>query len=251
MADSPTRALTSKPDSSIARGFQYLKEKKIHAFAGAGNSGAMLVGAMYSVGPVDGVLRPAISTLIPRDNGTYGIMLDIGANADCKPEVLLQFGIMGAIYAEEIYHIPNPRVALLSIGEEEGKGNLEVQATYPLMQNCTHINFIGNVEGRDIFDTKADVIVCDGFVGNIVLKFAESVYDIIKKRKIADPYFDAFNYENYGGTAVLGVNAPVVVAHGISNAKAFYNMILLTRDVARSHMIETFKKEFAETKVES
>lgn len=244
MAESPTRALQQKPRSSIAVGFYYLKEGKIDAFAGAGNTGAMLVGAMYSVKTVEGVLRPALCTVIPRDNGNVGILLDIGANVDCKPEMLLQFGIMGSLYAKLIYHIENPRVALVSIGEEEGKGNLLVKESSELMRSTDKLNFIGNIEGRDLFHNKADVMVCDGFVGNIILKFGESIYDMIKSRGIKDHYWDRFNYENYGGTGILGANAPVVIAHGISNAAAFKSMILLTRDMIESRLVEEFKEVF-------
>lgn len=244
MAESPTRGLTQKPNSSIAVGFQYLKEGKIDAFASAGNTGAMLVGAMYSVKTIEGVIRPAISTLLPHSDERLGFLLDVGANADCKPEMLLQFGIMGSLYAKHLYKVADPKVALLSIGEEEGKGNLLVQAAYPLFQECNKIHFIGNVEGRDIFGDVADVIVTDGFTGNIVLKFGESIYDMIKKQGIRDAYWDRFNYENYGGSAILGANAPVVVAHGISNATAFHNMILLTKEMIESRIVELFKEAF-------
>lgn len=244
MAESPTRALTQKPHSSIAVGFHYLKEGKIDAFASAGNTGAMLVGAMYSVKTIEGVIRPAISTLLPHSDERLGFLLDVGANADCKPEMLLQFGIMGSLYAKYLYKVEDPKVALLSIGEEEGKGNLLVQAAYPLFQECDKINFIGNVEGRDIFGDTADVIVTDGFTGNIVLKFGESIYDMIKKQGIRDAYWDRFNYENYGGSAILGANAPVVVAHGISNDTAFHNMILLTKEMIESRIVEIFKESF-------
>ncbi|MBA3648763.1 MAG: phosphate acyltransferase PlsX [Chitinophagales bacterium] len=244
MAESPTKALLQKQQSSIAIGFHFLKEKKIDAFAGAGNTGAMLVGAMYSVKTVEGVIRPAISTILPHTDDHLGFLLDIGANSDCKPEVLLQFGILGSLYAQHIYKVENPKVALLSIGEEEGKGNLLIKDTYPLMQDCSKINFIGNVEGRDIFGDKADVIVCDGFTGNIVLKFGESFYDMIKKRNMSDPFWDRFNYENYGGTGILGANAPIVIAHGISNATAFHNMILLAKSMVESRIIEIFKEAF-------
>lgn len=244
MAESPTKALTQKPHSSISVGFNYLKKGKIDAFASAGNTGAMLVGAMYSVKTIKGVIRPAISTLLPHSDARLGFLLDIGANADCKPEMLLQFGIMGSLYAKHIYKVEDPKVALLSIGEEEGKGNLLVQAAYPLFQECDKIHFIGNVEGRDIFGDTADVIVTDGFTGNIVLKFGESIYDMIKKQGIRDAYWDRFNYENYGGSAILGANAPVVVAHGISNATAFHNMILLTKEMIESRIIEIFKESF-------
>ncbi|MCY7409076.1 MAG: phosphate--acyl-ACP acyltransferase, partial [Chitinophagales bacterium] len=200
--------------------------------------------AMHSVKTIEGVLRPALSTLVPRDGGKVGIILDIGANVDCKPEMLLQFGILGSLYAKHIYHLENPRVALVSIGEEEGKGNLLVKESSELMKGNDKMNFIGNIEGRQIFNDTADVMVCDGFVGNIILKFGESIYDMIKSRGITDPFFERFNYENYGGTGILGANAPVVVGHGISNASAFHNMILLTRDMVETKVVEAFREVF-------
>lgn len=244
MAESPTKALQQKQQSSIAIGFHFLKEGKIDAFAGAGNTGAMLVGAMYSVKTIEGVIRPALSSVVPRDNAHVGILLDVGANVDCKPEMLVQFGIMGSLYAKLIYHIQNPKVALISIGEESGKGNALVKEANELMSASDKLHFIGNIEGRDIFTDNSDVMVCDGFVGNIILKFGESIYDMVKSRAIEDPYWDRFNYENYGGTGILGVNEPVVIAHGISNATAFRNMILLTKEMVETNIVEEFKEVF-------
>ena len=249
MSESPTRALASKPNSSIAVGFNHLKEGKIDGFASAGNTGAMLVGAMYSVKTVPGVMRPALSTLVPHENGKTGLLLDVGANADCKPEMLNQFAIMGALYQKYVYHVENPRVALVNIGEEEGKGNKLAQETFSLLKENDKINFIGNVEGRDLFLDKADVMVTDGFTGNIVLKMGESFYELIKARQIRDEYFDSFNYENYGGSAILGANAPVIVAHGISNDLAFKNMIALTREVVESNLVNLFKEAFINFKI--
>lgn len=250
MAEVPTRALQQKPGSSIAVGFQHLKEGHLDAFAGAGNTGAMLVGAIYSVRTIEGVIRPTLTTVVPRNNDHLGILLDVGANVDCRPDMLLQFGIMGSLYAQYVYHIDAPRVALVSIGEEDGKGNQLVKETAELMRACRHIRFIGNIEGRHIFSNRADVMVCDGFVGNIILKFGESIYDMVKSRGITDPYWDRFNYENYGGTGILGLNAPVVVAHGISNANAFCNMILLTKEFIESRLVERFREAFLNVQAE-
>jgi glycerol-3-phosphate acyltransferase PlsX len=244
MADSATRAFSQKPNSGMAIGFGLLKQKKIDAFASAGNSGAMLVGSMFSVKAVNGIQRPAISTVLPKEDGTNGILLDVGANADCKPEVLQQFGILGSLLAEHVYHIKKPRVALMNIGEEEEKGNLLAQQAHQLLKNTKEINFIGNVEGRDLFNAKADVIVCDGFTGNVILKEAESFYTLIKKRGIKDAYFDRFDYENYGGTPVLGVNGNVIIAHGISKAKAIKNMILLAKEVTEANLAEKIATAF-------
>ena len=247
MDESPSRAISQKPDSSIAKGFEYLKAGKIDAFASAGNSGAMMVGAMFSVKTIPGILRPAICSVIPKEDGNWGLFLDAGANADCKPEMLQQFAILGSLFLEHVYGVPNPRVGLMNIGEEEEKGNMLAQATHPLLKACKDITFIGNVEGRDLFNNTADVIVCDGFTGNVILKLAESFYGLIRKRKIKDEYFDRFNYENYGGTPVLGVNAPVIIAHGISNAKAIKNMIHITQRVTAARLSEKIAQAIQES----
>lgn len=245
MGDHPTKAFQQKTDSSITVGFQLLKEGKIDSFASAGNTGAMLVGSMFTVKAVNGILRPAIATLLPKENGGWGLLLDVGVNADCKPEVLQQFAILGTLYARHILRIEQPRVGLMSIGEEEEKGNLLVKETHVLLKETADISFIGNVEGRDLFNQKADVIVCDGFTGNVMLKEAESFYALIKKRGISDPYFDRFNYEDYGGTPVLGVNGTVIIAHGISKAKAIKNMILLSHEVLVAKLSERIASAFS------
>lgn len=236
--ESPTRALAAKPNSSIATGFKMLKEGSINSFASAGNTGAMLVGAMYSVGSIPGVQRPCIATALPKLDGSTGILTDVGTNADCKPEVLYQFAMLGSIYYEQIYKKSNPKIGLLSLGEEEEKGNIVTQSAHKLMKGTKDFNFIGNVEGRDLFNDKADVIVTDGFTGNVILKQAESTYYLLKKRGIKDEYFDRFNYELYGGTPVLGVNGTVLIGHGISNALAIKNMILHSYDMASARIPE-------------
>lgn len=245
MDEHPTKAFKEKQDSSIAIGFGMLARKKIDAFIGAGNTGAMLVGAMYSVKTVEGILRPTIASFVPREDGKFNLLLDVGINADCKPEHLVQFAQLGTTYLERVMGADKPRVALLNIGEEEGKGNILAQATYPLLKEAPHINFVGNAEGRDIFLDKADIFVCEGFVGNIVLKLAESVYHIFKeKRGVQDDFLDNFNYEIYGGTPVLGINAPVMIGHGISSARAFRNMISNIEKIVNSELIKAFQEEF-------
>lgn len=249
MAESPTRGFAGKPNSSIAVGFAHLKEGKIDSFGSAGNTGAMLVGAMFSVKAIPGVLRPAIGAVLPRPNKKHGLLLDVGANADCRPDVLAQFGILGSLYVSHIYKTQNPRVALLNIGEEEDKGNKDAKEAYVELKKLAaagDIDFVGNVEGRDIFtNDNADVIVTDGFTGNIVLKLGESLYDMFKHRiNETDDYIDSFNYENYGGTGILGVNAPVIIAHGISNSVSFNNMINLSKQIIESHLVEDIKKAF-------
>lgn len=244
MHDHPTRAIPQKPNSSIAVGFELLSKKKIDSFASTGNTGAMLVGAMYKVNAIPGVIRPCITSILPIENGGNSLILDVGTNADCKPDVLYQFAKLGSLYAQNIFGIENPKVALLNIGEEESKGNLLTQSAYKLMKGNTDFNFVGNVEGRDLFTGKADVVVCDGFTGNVVLKQAEGLYSIIKKRGIKDDYFDRFNYENYGGTPILGVNSDVIIGHGISNDTAVKNMLVHAYDVADSGLTKKIKEAF-------
>ncbi|MDQ3550512.1 MAG: phosphate acyltransferase PlsX [Bacteroidota bacterium] len=242
MHDHPTRALKEKPKSSIAVGFHLLATGETDAFISAGNTGVMLVGSLYALKPIEGVLRPTISTVVPKENGSTGLLLDVGLNSDCKPEQLNQFAIMGSVYAQLILGIDKPRVALLNIGEEEGKGNLLAQATYPLLKQNKHIHFVGNVEGRDVFIDKADVIVCDGFTGNIILKLAESLFKITERKQIKHEYFDLFNFENYGGTPVLGISKPVIIGHGISKGKAFKNMILLAQKMIEKDVMQKMKE---------
>lgn len=236
MGENPTKAFKLKAKSSISVGFQLLKNGDIDAFSSAGNSGAMLVGSMYTVKPVKGIARPATAAIFPRQDGQHNIILDVGTNVDSKPEHLFQFAILGNLYAHYVFHVETPRVGLLNIGEEKEKGNLVTKAAYPMLENSKTFNFIGNVEGRDLLRNNADVIVCDGFTGNVVLKQTEAFFRIITKRGITDDYLSRFNYENYGGTPVLGVNAPVILGHGISNDIAIKNMILHAFEVQKADL---------------
>ncbi len=247
MHEHPTKALKEKKDSSIAIGFKMLASAKADAFISAGNTGTMLVGSLFSIKAIEGVMRPTISTIIPRENGKTGLLLDVGLNADCKPEVLNQFAILGSLYAQHILGIENPRIGLINIGEEEGKGNILAQAVTPLLKENKQINFIGNVEGRDILLDRADVMVCDGFTGNIILKLAESLFDVTQRQAVHNEYFDRFNFEIYGGTPVLGIAKPVIIGHGISHGKAFSNMIGLAEKIIGSGLLEKMKKSFEET----
>ena len=244
MGDNPTKVFSKKPNSSIAVGFRLLKEGKIDAFCSVGNTGAMLVGSMYTVRSIPGIIRPCVTATVPKENGGVGIILDVGSNADCKPDVLNQFAILGSLFQNLVYKIENPKVGLLNIGEEEGKGNLLTQATYSLMKDTKDFNFIGNIEGRDLFTDKADVIVCDGFTGNVVLKEMEAFYSIYRKRGLKDEFFERFNYEYYGGTPILGINSNVILGHGISNGNAIKNMLVLTRDVVESKLTDRIKAVF-------
>lgn len=245
MHEHPTKALKEKQKSSIAIGFHLLASGKIDAFISAGNTGAMLVGAMFTIKALPGVIRPAISSIIPKANGGSGLLLDVGLNADCKPEQLNQFAIMGTVYARHILGIDDPKTGLINVGEEEGKGNVLAQATYPLLKENKHIHFIGNIEGRDVLLNKADVMVCEGFTGNIILKMAETLYEISQMKKVENEYFERFNFENYGGTPVLGVAKPVIIGHGISGAKAFMNMIHLAQIMIEKDVMQKMKEELS------
>ncbi len=242
MGERPIKAFTQKPNSSIANGFKYLKAKKIDSFASAGNSGATMVGAMYSVNTIQGVIRPSTLTVVPREKGGMNVLLDIGTNPDIKPDVMYQFAILGSLYSEYVLNVKDPKVGLLNIGEEDEKGNLLCQSSFRLMKGTEDFNFFGNIESRDLFSDKADVFVCDGFTGNIIIKQIEGMYTLMVKRNLVDNYFRKFDYENIGGSPILGVNAPVVIGHGISNAKAIMNMLLQSKSLHESGITKKIKE---------
>lgn len=244
MEEYPAKAFTQKPNASIPLGFGLLKSGKIDGFASAGNTGAMLVGAMQVVKAVPGVLRPCITAAVPKNSDTPTLLLDVGINPDCKPDVLYQYGILGSLYMELVYNISQPRVALFNIGSEEEKGNLLTKATYQAMKGTKDFNFVGNAEGTDLFSEDIDVIVCDGFVGNTILKEAEAFYTLMRKRKIKDDFFEKFNYENYGGTPILGINAPAIIGHGVSGPGAIKNMIVHTANVVEAKLTDKIKQAF-------
>jgi glycerol-3-phosphate acyltransferase PlsX len=247
MHDAPSAALRRKRDSSIAVGLELQKSGLADAFISAGNTGAVMAGALLTLGRIKGISRPAIVTIFPTQ-GLPCLVLDVGANAECRPEHLVQFAIMGHIYAIDVLGRERPRVGLLSIGEEPSKGNDLTVATHQLL-SASNLNFIGNVEGRDVLRGAADVVVCDGFVGNVVLKFGESFIDFladsvreeVSRSRLAGlgallmrPALDSvrrkIDYAEYGGAPLLGVNGIVVIGHGGSSVKAFRNAI----DVART-----------------
>lgn len=247
MGDHPAKAYAQKPNSSIGIGFKLLRDKRIDGFASAGNTGAMLVGAMYTVKSIPGVIRPSITVSVPNGSDKPIILLDVGINPDAKPDVLYQYAILGSLYAEYVYDVKNPKVGLLNIGSEEEKGNLLTKATFQAMKETEDFNFIGNVEGNDIFNyEKVNVIVCDGFVGNVVLKEAEAFYVLMKSMKLDNPFFERFNFENYGGTPILGINETAIIGHGISNDIAIKNMILHTKKVAEAKLTDKIKEAFKE-----
>ena len=237
MSDQPAKVFSQKTNSSIYVGYEWLCAGKIDAFASAGNTGAMMVGAMYTVKSIPGIIRPGITAPTPRVDGCgVNILIDVGLNPDCKPDVLHQYGLLGSLYAEFVYNIPSPRVALLNIGSEAEKGDNLTKAAFSLMTASNNYNFIGNIEGHEIFLNKADVIVCDGFVGNVLLKAAEGFKHILHNRGISDDYFESFNPDNYGGTPVLGINSNVIIGHGASNSFAIKNMIMLAQNVIEADL---------------
>jgi phosphate acyltransferase len=244
MGEHPAKAYQQKQDSSIAVGYRMLHEGKVEAFCSAGNTGAMLVGAMFSVKPVPGVMRPAIANFVPKLHGGLGILLDVGANAECKPEMLEQFGELGSLYAQYVLGIEKPKVGLMNLGEEEGKGTPITQAAHQLLKVNPHIHFIGNIEGRDLFNDKADVIVCDGYTGNVMLKMAESIYDIVAEKQIHDPFLAKFNYEAVGGSPILGINDNAIIGHGVSTPLAICNMLLQGYQMAHSGISDQIKNTF-------
>lgn len=245
MNDNPTSAFSTKTDSSIVVGFSHLKDKKIDGFASAGSTGAMMVGCMYVVKQMEGVIRPTIATTLPTIKGGKVLLLDVGLNVDCKPEVLYQYGIIGSIYSSEILKINSPRVALLNIGEEKKKGNNQTKSTYELMEGTTEFNFVGNMESKYLFTGDvADVVVCDGFVGNTMLKQAEGMYSILRHYGFNNEFIEDFNYERAGGTPVIGVNECVIIGHGCSSADAINSMILQTEKTLRADLVNKIKETF-------
>jgi glycerol-3-phosphate acyltransferase PlsX len=244
MGEHPAKAFSKKPNASIVLGYKLLQSGKIDGFASAGNTGAMLVGAMHVVKSIPGIIRPCITVAIPKSNNKHTLVLDVGINPDSKPDVLYQYAILGTLYAKHMYNNPSPRVGLLNIGTEEEKGNLLTKSTYQLMKDTSDFNFIGNVEGNNIFDDDVDVIVCDGFIGNVIIKQIEGFYEILRHRIRGNDFLENYNYVNYGGTPILGINAPVIIGHGISNEIAIRNIILNTINVINANLINTFKEAF-------
>ncbi|MFO7756035.1 MAG: phosphate acyltransferase PlsX [Bacteroidales bacterium] len=245
MGEHPARSFSQKSNSSIAVGYRLLKAGDIDGFASAGNTGAMLVGASYTVNVIPGVFRPALAIALPATGGARSVLLDVGLNPDCKPDVLLQYAKLGSLYARYVLDIDNPTVGLLNIGEEETKGTVAVRGAYELLKDNPSVNFKGNIEGNRLFtDDMTDVIVCDGFVGNVIIKQGEAFYSIYKERNIEkDDFFERLNFENFGGTPVVGINANVVIGHGISRRKAVMNMILQTRDVVNADLANKIIEE--------
>ena len=265
MGDSPTEAIKKKPNSSIVVGARYVKEKKAHAFVSAGNTGAMMAASTLIMGRIPNVGRPTIGAEIPNTHGTC-FLFDVGAGKDAKPNHLFEYAVMGTIYARDLGGVANPQVGILSMGEEESKGNEITTAAFKLLKQ-SKLNFIGNVEGRDILTGKVDVVVCDGFIGNILLKFGESVPKLLKHllKKTAEKNFidkikiglfkgtlkralKDLDYQEHGGVPLLGVNGISIIGHGSSSPKAIKNMVFRAYDMYKKNLnqkIEESLKEYA------
>ncbi len=269
MAEKPVAAIKQKKDSSMVRGFELLRDKECDAFITAGSTGAMLAGATLIVRRIKGVARPALAPVLPTRDGAC-LLIDCGANADCKPSYLAQFGVMGSIYMKAVLGVENPRVGLINNGEEEEKGSMLTKAAYPLLAEEKSINFTGNVEGREILSGDFDVVVADGFVGNIVLKFLEGVAatitGMLKDELMADvtskigaaiskPAFKRFkkrmDYTEHGGALLLGINGGVIKAHGSSNAKAIASAVRQARQFIVSGVVERIKNDIAKENKEN
>lgn len=259
MGDAAAASLKSKPDSSIVVGCQYVKDKKADAFVSAGNTGAMMTASTLIMGRIPGVGRPTIGAMFPSTKG-FCYLYDVGAGKDAKPQHLYEYAVMGVIYAKEMHNIRTPSVGLLSMGEEESKGNELTLAAYKLLKD-SNLNFIGNVEGRDILNGPADVIVCDGFVGNIILKFGESVPKLLKhllqetaNRSIIDKLkigivkgvlrkaLKPMDYQEHGGVPLLGVNGISIIGHGSSSAIAIRNMVFKAYEMFEHNLVGKIEK---------
>ena len=267
MEDSASKAMRSKKDSSIRVASRLVREGIAQGVVSAGNTGAVMVTAKTVQGMVSGVDRPALAGVFPTLKNKPCVMVDVGANVDSSPEMLAQFAIMGELYSRVIFHVKNPRVGLLSIGEEDHKGNDLVHKTRPLMKKLP-INFIGNVEGRDHYNGHADVIVCDGFIGNVALKVSEGLVEVIR-HKLKDSlsstitrqigsvlarngfneFRKGFDYSEYGGAPLLGVKGVCIICHGRSNANAIKNAIRVAADYARGRINERIEEELAGAKL--
>ncbi len=260
MGETPTVALKKKPDASVVVAMELHKQGKVEAVVTAGHTGASMASAFFSLGRIKGVRRPAIGSLIPHGQGVT-LLIDVGANLECKPIHLLQFGVMGDIYMKNVYHITEPKIGLLNIGEEATKGS-KIHKEGNKILTESNLNFVGNVEGRDIMSGLVDVIVCEGFVGNVVLKFAESfngVYSKTLKRKIGKKVFSnigafflkptfkrlrrIYDYEEYGGAPLLGINGTCMICHGSSTPKAIMHAVIEASSMIKQRVNEKISQE--------
>jgi glycerol-3-phosphate acyltransferase PlsX len=255
MDDKAAQAVRTKRDSTMRVGLKMVREGRAAGFFTAGNTGAAMATAKMVLGMLSGVERPALATILPTVHHTPSLLLDVGANVDSDPDNLVQFAVMGNIYSRNVLKVPSPRVGLLSIGEEDSKGNSLTRDTLPLLREVKNINFIGNVEGRDLFNGHADVAVCDGFVGNVALKSVEGVGKLVSvllreslkstvtsqvgallSRKAFNEFKKRLDYSEYGGAPLLGVRGVCIVGHGSSNEKAVMNGIRVTAEFAQAEV---------------
>ena len=268
MGDSPAASLKSKPNSSIVIGAQLVRDKKADAFVSAGNTGAMMAASTLIIGRIPGLGRPTIGAEMPNINGIC-YLYDVGASKDSKPIHLFEYAIMGTIFAKEMGDVSNPKVGVLSMGEEEGKGNEVTEAAAKLLKE-SKLNFIGNVEGRDILAGNVDVVVCDGYVGNIILKFGESVPKLLKhlltktaEKSIVDKIWiglskgslkkslKSLDYQEYGGVPLLGVNGISIIGHGSSSVKAIKNMVLTANEMHQKQLVQKMTKAISEYSIKN
>jgi len=260
MKESPTKAIKHKPNSSIAVGINLLQSNEADAFVSAGNTGAVLTSSLLSLGRIEGVNRPTIGSFFPTAKGGC-VVFDVGANPEAKPLNLLQFGIMGSIYSRNLFNIRKPKVGLLNIGEERTKGTDVLIDAYGMLEQELD-NFVGNIEGRDILAGKVDVVVCDGFIGNVLLKFGESIFDSVMKmvrteldnkpfaklgaflmKPVMQSIASQFSYEEHGGVPLLGINGVSIISHGSSTPKAMKNAIGVAHTMVKKRINKTIKSE--------
>jgi len=269
MSDVPTVAIKTKKDSSIVVGAKLVKEKKADAFVSAGNTGAMMAASTLIIGRIPGVSRPTIGAPFPTEKNKYCLVFDAGSSVDSKPQHLLEYAVLGTTFAKEIFDIENPSVAILSVGEEESKGNELVFSTFKLLKE-SKLNFCGNVEGRDIIKGTADVVVCDGFVGNIILKFGESILTLLKTRlknyakggvlnalkalivkNVLKTILRDMDYQIHGGVPLLGINGISIIGHGSSTPLAIKNMVLRAKEMYEKNLIQKFEEALKNYAVKS
>ena len=263
MADSPAASLKSKPNSSIVIGAQLVRDKEADAFVSAGNTGAMMAASTLIIGRIPGLGRPTIGAEMPNVNGIC-YLYDVGASKDSKPSHLFEYAVMGSIFAKEMGGVSNPKIGVLSMGEEEGKGNEVSEAAAKLLRQ-SKLNFVGNVEGRDILAGNVDVVVCDGYVGNIILKFGESVPKLLKElltktannslidkiliglsKKALKKSLKSLDYQEYGGVPLLGVNGISIIGHGSSTVRAIKNMVLRANEMHSRNLLDKMIKALSE-----
>src|SRR3954466_7818998 len=266
MHEKAAQAVRSKRDSSMCVGLRLVREGEAAGFISAGNTGAAMATAKMVLGTLPGVDRPALAAVFPSAKGSATILVDVGANVDCKPQNLEQFAVMGDMYSRSIFNIPRPRVGLLSVGEEESKGNDLTKDAYPLMK-ALPINFVGNVEGRDLYNGNADVIVCDGFIGNVALKVSEGLVEAVRfllkeslkstissqvgallSKKAFSEFKKRLDYSEYGGAPLLGVKGVCIIGHGSSNANAIKNAIRVAAQSAETKIRSKIEQELTHHK---